>query len=409
MFALASSVLTLSITARRLGPEGRGVVAAALAWVAVFATALSLSYGQVIIHMASRGRPEVWLPRTVGTVFALAGGLAALGWTAAALAYLVTAGRAFDGISALPLFLAFAALPALLTLEPLLSVFIATDDLTTYNAVTVLGACASLLATVALVLWLDGGVPGALLAVLIAQGAPVVFATTLVVGRYGTASASLATARRLVAGGLKLHLNVLGTLMFTTGIIVVVNHFGDAADTAFYQLATQFLVVMQLIPAAMGTVGYRLVSKLGPDGAWPAQRKLLLQGVGISILLAAGAYVVVPLAVWAVAGREFLPAASLTRWLLLAMPGMAMSSIMASQWIGRGLFVQTGMLTLAVGACALGASILLVQRSGVQGAVWATVLAYGVSVFGNGAMALWIEYRHRVGGPVQAVGVTERA
>ena len=86
VFLLASTVLTLSMTSRRLGPEGRGVVAAALAWVSVFGTALCLSYGQVIIHTASRARPAEWLSRMVGSLLVLVGVLGVAGWIAVAAA-----------------------------------------------------------------------------------------------------------------------------------------------------------------------------------------------------------------------------------------------------------------------------------------------------------------------------------
>jgi O-antigen/teichoic acid export membrane protein len=65
---------------------------------------------------------------------------------------------------------------------------------------------------------------------------------------------------------------------------------------------------------------------------------------------------------------------------------------MASQWIGRGLFWQASLLTLVVGVLSVICNFALIPVFGMYGAVTTMLLTYGVSVVGNGMMALWIEW-----------------
>src|SRR4029079_11183493 len=94
-------------------------------------------------------------------------------------------------------------------------------------------------------------------------------------------------------------------------------------------------------------------------------------------------------------GAPFAPSIPIFRILLLSVVGSTMSIVMASQWIGRGLFVQAAVLTVAVGALTVLANYLVVPRFGMQGAAWVTVGTYSVSIVGNGAMAIWVEMRTR--------------
>jgi O-antigen/teichoic acid export membrane protein len=138
-------------------------------------------------------------------------------------------------------------------------------------------------------------------------------------------------------------------------------------------------------------VAFGLVARLGPDGAWPEQRRLMAQALGAAAVLALLGYYLAPLGVRIVAGERFAPAVPLFRLLLPALVGATFSTVMGSQWIGRGFFVSAALLTLAVGLVSLASDLLLVPRYGMRGATVSTLITYGVSVVGNGAMALYAE------------------
>ena len=71
--------------------------------------------------------------------------------------------------------------------------------------------------------------------------------------------------------------------------------------------------------------------------------------------------------------------------------------MLASQWIARGLFWQTAVITFVVGLLSLACDFLLIPVYGMRGAVVSTLLTYGLSVVSNGAMAIWVERRWRRG------------
>jgi O-antigen/teichoic acid export membrane protein len=63
--------------------------------------------------------------------------------------------------------------------------------------------------------------------------------------------------------------------------------------------------------------------------------------------------------------------------------GGTLSAAMASQWIGRGLFWQASLLTLFVGICGISTSLVLTPRLGPEGAIYATLLGYGIGAVFN--------------------------
>ena len=105
--------------------------------------------------------------------------------------------------------------------------------------------------------------------------------------------------------------------------------------------------------------------------------------------------VAAPLVMRLVGGREFLPAVPILRLLLLTTVGAAVSHVMASQWIGRGLFLQVSATSIVCGACAVVGSLLLVPRYGAIGAAWSTVGAYALGTVINLGLALVLELRWR--------------
>jgi O-antigen/teichoic acid export membrane protein len=202
-------------------------------------------------------------------------------------------------------------------------------------------------------------------------------------------------AREMLTGGAKLHLNAVGTYLFTQANVLILNYYRSPQETAYFQLAVQLVTAMQLIPMAVSTVVYSIVAKDGPNSAWPQHKKLIGEVLLLVLGLGIVAYFVSPFAIRFVFGAPFVPSARLFRILLLAIFGMTMSAVMASQWIARGLFLQAALLTLIVGGGTVAANLFVVPRWGTTGAAWVTVGTYIVSMIGNGIMALWVESRWR--------------
>lgn len=403
----ASSVVSLAITARVLGPDGRGIYAAALSWVGLFATFGSLSVGPVIIHHVA-GRPsEEWLSDVTASAAALTMASAVAGWLVLAVLYLGSRGRLFGDVPPGMLALLFVALPCLMWTETGRYILTSAGALTASNRSQILGAVVGVGATALLVAALRTGLPGAAGAY-VAAALATAGGTFLAVRRRMAPAAALrprrALAGLLLRGGLRLHLNAVGTYLFTQSSVLILNYYRPPAETAYYQIAIQLFGLALILSTSIAAVSYELVARDGPEGAWPAQRRLLLQALGLVVVVAGIGYALAPFAITLVAGREFLPAVPLFRVLLLALVGATFSSVMASQWIGRGLFLQAALLTVLVGIVSLVCDLLLIPTYGARGALVSTLVAYGISVAGNGAMAAWIELRQRRAGALGTLG-----
>jgi antigen flippase len=400
LYGLLAGMATLILTARVLGPEGRGEVAAALTWAALLATLGYLSLGQVALHSAAGDRDESWLGRHLGSLALVTAVVSLVGWVAAAVAYAVTDGALFGDLPGYVLAFGLAGLPLLVWEHYGSSLLMAVDRLRLYNRAQVLGRTAGILLAVVLVVVLDFGVYGALVAILVAQGVVAAAgARDLVHAAGGRVRPHRPTTRVLVRAGLKLHLNAVGTFLFTSASVLVVQYYRGAEETGYFQLALQLTAVALVVPQAATMVLYAEVARDGPDAAWKANRRVLLGMTGLMILLALVGAALAPWVVPIVVGPDFGPAVPVFQLLLLALVGQSFSTVLAPQWIGRGLFWQSSVASLATGIVSLAACFVLVPDHGMYGAAYALLGVYTLSIFGNGAFAVWVSRRSRVAQP----------
>lgn len=392
-YGIAMSVVGLFVTARILGPEGRGLFVAANAWVGVLGTFGSLSLGQVAMHVASGRRREEWLPDVAGSAGLILGVVVLVTWIGVAGTYVATDGDFFRHLSPGILALAMLALPFMLGAEAARYLLNAADALRTANVAQMAGATAGALGVVVCVMALRGGVAGALVAALLAVLTSATYSIVHLRRLAGAFSATMSMTRRLVGGSARLHMSTVGTYLFSQASLLVLNNYRPPEETAYFQLAMQLFGMALIGSTAIGAVAFGLVAREGPDGAWPQQRRLLGQALALISLVAVAAYFLAPFGIRLVAGDEFMPVVPLFRWLLLGLLGATFSSTMASQWIGRGLFWQAAVLTLLVGLASLATTAILVPRIGVNGALTGTLVAYGISIVGNGVMAFWVQLR----------------
>jgi O-antigen/teichoic acid export membrane protein len=203
--------------------------------------------------------------------------------------------------------------------------------------------------------------------------------------------------RALLAGGAKLHLNAIGTFLFTSANLLILNYYHGAEQTGYFQMATQLLGVLMIIPSSASMVIYGKVTSLGPNGAWSENKRLLIQITLGMMVLSAVAAILAPWGITLLAGEKFRPAVEPFQWLLLGLIGMTFSTLMAPQWIGRGYFWQAAGLTFLVGAINLFTNFWLIPLYGMDGAVYAFLGTYLFSIFGNSAMAWHCEKSYRSG------------
>jgi O-antigen/teichoic acid export membrane protein len=393
IYWVLATLLTTVITARFLGPAGRGVLVASIGWVTMFSTFGYLSLSQVIIFLAAGKKKEEWLGSTLGSLLAILSVVAIVGWLIAAILFAASGGRAFHNLDVRVLLAAFAALPFMLWIENGNGILMSLGKLHVLNSAQVAGGTASVLLTFVAVGALKSGIVGALIAVGLSNALIVIISLGYIARQADGIRVEKPVVRELLTGGAKLHLNAVGTYLFTQANVLILNNFRSSRETGYYQLAVQLVTAMQIIPMAVSVVCYSLVSRDGPDKAWPQQRKLLGEVLIVVVALSVVGYLVAPMVISFAFGKAFLPSVPLFRILLFTVVGMTLSIVMASQWISRGLFTQAAFLTVATGLLTVACNYLVVPAYGMFGAAWVSVGTYVVSIVGNGIMFLWVQRR----------------
>lgn len=394
IFALAVSVIGLSITARYLGPDGRGIIAAAQSWVLTFATLGSLSLSQVVLYVATGRNRQEWLPNTLGTLLLVTVVMTLLGSGIMCCAYLATDGSAFNNLSIPVIAVVFFGLPFLIFNEYGNAILTAVDRLRIMNRIQIASATVNVVLIYVAIVKLGLGVMGALAITVIVQltSSSLIFYDVFRLEK--KVEINWPEARKMVMNGLKLHMNAIGSFLFTSVNVLIVNHFRSSTETGYYQLSAQLITVAQIVPLSVSNVVYTIISKKGPNAAWPENKKLLYQSLLLTATFVIVAYFISPLAITIVAGKDFFPSVSLFRILLLSLFGLAVYTIMFGQWVGRGLFLQASLLTLAVGLINTISILIFVPEYGISAAAWSTVLIYSILGIANAGMAFWINKKY---------------
>ena len=386
----AASAASLAISARALGADGRGELAAASTWALLFASFGSLSLGSTALHLGAGRKRQEWLPEVAGSLLLLLAAFSCACFAVAGLCWFAGGRSLFGNASGKSLLLAFAALPFLMATEQGRYLLYALDEIGRANRAQIAGLVAGLVALFVLLVPLHLGVAGALVAALIGA---VVTAYAGWARLVKPLAVSRATVLELLVSGAQLHANTIGSFLFHQAGILVVNRYRSADEVAFYQLAVQLFLLALFLPSAINASSFAQVGAQGANAAWPAQRKLLWQSLLVSLLLGGLGYLLAPLAVRIVAGPRFLPAAGLFRKLVPALIPATAANVLASQWLGRGLFWQIAAVSCGAGLTSVALAALLVPRIGADGAAYATLSGYGVVTLVSIAFYFWIEAR----------------
>jgi len=400
VYWMLGGMVTTVITARVLGPEGRGVIAAVMSWVALFVTFGHFSLSNVIVYLLGGEDRDRLLPIVAGSVLALTALITLLGWAIGAVMFLATRGRVFQHIPPLVLAIAFAGLPLLLWMENGNSLLIILGDLKRLNVAQAAGTTIGILLVSVMVGVLKGGVAVALTATLISYIVVVGLGLQRIVASIRASSRPLAVSRavlrQLVSGGLRLHLAAISTFFFTNIAVILLNQFRPVAEAGFFQLTMQLTLAMQVVPMAIAIVAYSIVTRDGADAAWREHRMLILQTLLYSAVAAVIAYVAAPIAIPLLAGRAFLPAVPVFRIVALSIFGMGLMAVMAPQWIARGYFLRVAMVSVFAALVGVAGNYLLIPRYGMAACAWVMVASYTIHFVANAVFAFWIERRARV-------------
>lgn len=391
MLVIALGLITVPITTRVLGPDGRGAMVAALAWAGLFATILYLSLGQVAIHHLTGNRERGEVRKVLGTLLWFLAVFTTIGWLAAAALWFITDGALYGGLPVWLIVVAMASLPFLIWNHYGASLLQAIAQIPRSALATSVSAVVIAILLVIFLGILGYGL-GAVILINLFGGA-VTFIILLIgiwMGVGGRPTFSFSLARTFLSGGAKLHWNALGTFLFSTSDILILNFFRTTTEVGWYQLAYVLVGLLLILPTAMSASLYTMLTRTGPDIGWKRSQPIFFGVGGIVLIGIILAYPLAPILVPLVAGPEFKPSINLFRILLLAVIGMTVSILLSSQWITRGFFVMAGVLTIGTGLLNLFLNLWAIPIWGANGAAWTTVTAYSVALLINIGVALLV-------------------
>ena len=389
-YAALTTLAGLILTVRWLGAEGRGIVVVITTWVSICAQLGSLTLWNVGVHRSAQSAGKSWLGPFLGGIMIVCALATIAIWLIVALLYAWRHEALFAGIPGAALALGFVALPFWMW-EYLSSTTLSlAGRLNTHNANQVASRTIGILIMVVAIPGLGLGIYGFLIAFVATELMIATVAMTVLVHecrpRFAEGWRQL---RKMVADGLKAHLQTIGTLLFTASDILLVYHFRGAAAAAVYQFASAIFYTLMLIPQS-GLLS--LQAKVGSAGlrqSWPEQRIMIGAIMAVTTLAAAVLWVLAPWLTATLATDEFGQSGQLLRILLLTAPAVAFATPMFVQWAARGQFLGLGLIYFSMGILSLGLNLLLIPRYGATGAAITTLIIwYSIPLAANIPMAI---------------------
>lgn len=371
-------VLTLVsgvLTARLLGTDGRGHVAAISAWLLTLSWGCSAGFGEAMVYEQSRRTaPDAQVLSTALLSIPVLGLLGVLLAEA-----LVPLGFAAQSAGTQSLARAcLLAVPLLLGLNTVMALLMGAQRFRALGRVRLAQPGAFTLALVALAL---AGVltPGSVLLALIGSYALVLVASTAeLVRSVGWQSPSLALARRGLGFGMRLQGVALGQLVTARLDLLLLPAFVVAADLGYYSIAVSIASMVAVLFGSLSTVVFPVASRSAASAA------SVVQG-GLRLVLVGGAAAVVALEVLApwlvqlVYGRDFVPAVGPLRLLLPGLVLWAASAVLGGGLQALGRPGAASLVQLAGTAVTVLGLALTLPAWGIQGAAVTSTVAYTIT------------------------------
>ena len=289
LYSLLVGVLTLTVTARWLGPEGRGEFAAAMAWVTAF---VSISHCSLAEVASQRLAGQAHGQRFNQVALALA--TAAIGVSILAYAALIglflLRPTMFGTLSPWLLLCAFIGLPWMIWEIYGTALLIICERIMLANIGLVLGRTVSILLVLLAVGALGWGVSGALLASVLGQMLVAAMPAWMVWRNWHASHGPVALKQELAglfSGGVRLHLNAIGSMLMGSTSVIILNAKLGTAATGQFQMAQQLVTILLVLAQATTQMLYGRLGAVGVQGAWRLQRRLV-PALSLLTLLAGG-------------------------------------------------------------------------------------------------------------------------
>lgn len=378
-YGTAVSLVTLVISARYLGPDGRGVFVAAIAWMSTFCTLFHLSAGPALQYRVQRNGAAYTGPAMLGTFMGLCVLTTTLAWAVATLSFLMTEGELFKGLEASILVLVFMTLPLQMWEQYSQNIYSSLHRMQLVNRAQYVGRTFGVALFAALVGYYQFGVIGALVSIFFTQLAIALLSLVPLARSFGWQFRWLAAELKpLLIAGAKLHPASISALLLDQASILIVNNYLSKSEVGLFQLAQQLVGLVLILPQSALLILYGGMAKSDPARDWPSQRRTIIKVMLSVIALAMLGGVLAPALIPRIVGEQFEPSIAMFWAMLPTLTGLSLSIMLTPQWLGRGLFMLSNSLTFAALVAVVAGSLWAVPTYGVDGAIAIRVAVYAV-------------------------------
>jgi len=371
---IALGLVSSIITARWLGPEGRGV----LATLGVV-TGLALQFGNPGLHTGNVyfvAREPHRAAAVLGNSLVVSFAAGLVGGAVALLAAFLRPAW-FPGIAPTLIALTAAALPFQFMILLYQNALVGLGEIAAFNLLEVGNKAVTF---VALALWLvvmGGGAPGAV--VLFAGMAAVTgIASAFACARRVSFRPSLDAglfAEMLRYGG-RVWLACLLSFMVIRSDLLLVNYFRGTGEAGVYSIAVQIADTLLLLPVTIGMILLPRVAALRSGGEDEMTARVLRHTALFLGALVVAAFVLVGPVVRLLYGPGFEGAIAATRCLLPGVFALGLNGVLMNHFGGRGMPAVTVIAPLAGLALNVGLNLAVVPRYGMRGAAITSSIAY---------------------------------
>ena len=383
MVAVVLGLGLVVLLARTLGPVGNGTYTMTILLPVLLSTLFNLGIPPANVYYVGRGGVSVWdaLRANVRLWIYLCG----LGLLVAVPIVGTFGGVLFPGVPRTLLWAATILIfPFALLQSFLASLLQGVQDFRRYNFILLVAPASALLFALVMVVLLDMGVLGAVLALSLGHFLALLVTLRMLRLHYSNSHSGESPGnyeKQCVGYGWKAHLsNILTFVNYRTDIYLV-NLLLNPAATGIYVIAVQIAERLWMLSQSVSTVILPRLSQLHHDEE--SRRRMtpivsrwvfLVTVVGSGML----ALVAAPL-INLLFGAKYAQAAGALLWLL---PGIALSSlarVLANDLAARGrpeLNMYTALLIVIINVVL---NVLLIPKMGISGAALATTLAYSVN------------------------------
>lgn len=186
-----------------------------------------------------------------------------------------------------------------------------------------------------------------------------------------------------------IHIDTVGYILYSSLVVVVLNIYLPVKEVGYFNFAAQLISIILVVPTIVSQFLNAEIAKMGCDGVWPLQKKVILLTCGVVIVIGGMSYLLLPFLI-SVFNLKFQESIPIFNLLIISLLPNTFCSLMSPQWLGRGLFKYVSYLTLFSGAVGFAILFCTIKRLGVSSGIVANIVIFSVMALVNLYFFFWI-------------------